>query len=116
MPEQKFDRELLEQTLGDSRLIVNQREIRGAPSYEEHVKPLVRIYGGELITDVESDERIQKEKEDITNLYPVQGELGVVVFQGRNEETFDRQVVNELPSLQIANAGKSGLYKVPVEI
>lgn len=116
MPEQKFDKELLEQSLGDSRLIINQREIKGVPSYREHVEQLVRIYGGELITDIESDERIQKEEKDITDLYPVQGDLGVVIFQGRNEKTFDRQVVNELPSLRIANTGKEGLYKVPVEI
>lgn len=80
MPEQKFDRELFEQSLSDSRRVVNQREIEGAPSYREHVKQLVRIYGGELITDIESDERIQREKKDITNLYPVQEDLGVVIF------------------------------------
>lgn len=119
MVQKKFDKKKLESLKnGPVDVIVDQRQFDVVPSLDM-VRPLVEIYGGEVVRDFESDNRIPEDKEDLT-IEPVEGNLAVVIFQGRDqagdEGTFDRQVVNQLPSIKLFNGGKEGHYRVPVRV
>lgn len=109
----KFDKSKLQDVKDEATdLVVSQRQYDRVPRLSD-IQPLVEIYGGEIVTDVDNDNRIPKDKAEIEEFFGQSG-LKVVVFQGRNEGTFDRQVVNQLPSVQLMNRGKDGYYCVPV--
>lgn len=115
MPEKKFDENKLERIKnGNFDVVVDQKQFDLVPPLDM-VRPLVEIYGGEVVRDFEDDNRIPEEREEMTR-EPVGENLAVVIFQGRDEATFDRQVVNQLPSIAPFNGGKEGHYRVPVRI
>jgi hypothetical protein len=109
----EFDKSKLQDLKNETTdLIVSQRQYDRVPRLSD-VQPLMQIYGGEIVTDVDNDNRIPKDMDEIEDFFEQSG-LKVVVFRGRNEGTFDRQVVNQLPSVQLMNRGKDGYYCVPV--
>lgn len=109
----KFDKKKLRDVKdGEMDLVVSQGQYERVPKISD-IQPLIDIYGGEVVDDVDGDSRIPKDIDEIEEFFG-QSKLKVVVFQGRNEGTFDRQVVNQLPSVQLMNRGKDGYYCVPV--